>query len=91
MKQLPMPLPLPESIPIRRADPPAEMDLVAVPTGVNTELPPMHTRAGPSSTGASSTSAPRSSSIHRVIFWSTPVSGATSPSSWPRCPACSGR
>lgn len=35
MKQLPMPLPLPESIPIPRADPPAEMDLVAVPTGVN--------------------------------------------------------
>jgi glyoxylase-like metal-dependent hydrolase (beta-lactamase superfamily II) len=35
MKQLPMPAPLPESIPIPTADPPAEMDLVAVPTGVN--------------------------------------------------------
>ena len=32
---LPMPAPLPESIPIPEATPPAEMDLVAVPTGVN--------------------------------------------------------
>ncbi len=35
MKQLPMPAPLPDSIPVPIADPPAEMDLVAVPTGVN--------------------------------------------------------
>jgi glyoxylase-like metal-dependent hydrolase (beta-lactamase superfamily II) len=31
-KQLPMPSPLPETIPIPKADPPAELDLVAVPT-----------------------------------------------------------
>jgi len=30
-----MPSPLPETIPIPKADPPAELDLVAVPTGVN--------------------------------------------------------
>lgn len=35
---LPEPAPLPESVPIPRADPPAGMDLVAVPTGVNNRV-----------------------------------------------------
>ncbi|MGW7256430.1 MBL fold metallo-hydrolase [Streptomyces sp. NPDC054834] len=35
---LPQPAPLPPSVPIPHADPPAEMDLVAVPTGVNNRV-----------------------------------------------------
>jgi glyoxylase-like metal-dependent hydrolase (beta-lactamase superfamily II) len=34
-RRLPEPAPLPESVPLPQADPPAGMDLVAVPTGVN--------------------------------------------------------